>query len=136
MDPSPNNNISIAFLNVHGQSGLPVTKQKQIEDFMRRNRIDVLHCQEINIDDESFNQCNYIKSNYNIIENNALNKYGTATIVRNNFAPENIRLDTQEGLYFSALKISLWEMSISSRGLTASPGDPGKTSVPRLYLSF
>ena len=52
------NNILIqAFLNVHGQTGLPVTKQKQIEDFIHRNKIDILHCQEINIDEDSFSQC-------------------------------------------------------------------------------
>ena len=83
-----------AYLNVHGQTGLPVTKQKQIEDFMIRNRIDILHCQEINIDDESFSQCQYISSNFSIIQNNAINKYGTATLVRNVFSPVDIRLDT------------------------------------------
>ena len=78
------NNVLIqAYLNIHGQTGLPVTKQKQIEDFMRRNQIDILHCQEIHIDEESFSQCNFITSNYNIIQNNALNKYGKATIVQN-----------------------------------------------------
>ena len=61
-----------AYLNVHGQTGLPVTKQKQIEDFIRRNKIDILHCQEINIDEETFSQCNFITSNYNILQNNAL----------------------------------------------------------------
>ena len=83
-----------AYLNVHGQTGLLVTKQKQIEDFMIRNRIDILHCQEINIDDESFSQCQYISSNFSFIQNNAINKYGTATLVRNVFSPVDIRLDT------------------------------------------
>ena len=52
------NSLIQAYLNVHGQTGLPVTKQKQIEDFIRRNKIDILHCPEINIDEETFSQCN------------------------------------------------------------------------------
>ena len=77
-----NNTLTQAFINIHGQLGLTVTKQKQIEDLFRRNSINVLHCQEINIDEESFNQCSYLNSNYTILQNNALNRYGTATIVR------------------------------------------------------
>ena len=51
------NSITLSFLNIHGQSGLSVIKQKQIEDFIRRNKVDILNCQEINIDEESFGQC-------------------------------------------------------------------------------
>ena len=86
--------LTQAYLNVHGQTGLTVTKQKQIQDFIRRNQIDILHCQENNIDEESFSTCNYIISNFTIIQNNAQNRYGTASLVRNEFSPENIRLDT------------------------------------------
>ena len=68
------NNILVqAFINIHGQTGLTLAKQSQIEDFICRNRVDILHCQEINIDDDSFSQCNYIKSNFNILPNNAVN---------------------------------------------------------------
>ena len=87
--------LTQAYLNVHGQSGLNVAKQNQIQDFILRNQIDILHCQEINIEEESFSQCNYINSNFTIIQNNAQNKYGTATIIRNEFTPENIRMDTE-----------------------------------------
>ena len=87
-------NLSVAFLNIHGQSGFNVAKQKQIEDFIRSKSIDILHCQEIHIEEETFNQCNYITSNFNIISNNALNKYGTATLVKNEFSVENIVYDS------------------------------------------
>ena len=84
----------LAFLNVHGQSGFNLAKQKQIEDFIRGKNIDILHCQEIHIDDECFSQCSYISSNYYIISNNALNKYGTASIIRNDYSAENVKMDT------------------------------------------
>ena len=110
------NNVLIqAYLNVHGQTGLPVTKQKQIEDFIRRNRIDILHCQEINIDEESFSHCNFINSNYNILQNNAVNKYGTATLVKNVFTPENVRMDTMgRAIFFNIEDLTLGNVYLHS----------------------
>ena len=46
--------LKIAFMNIHGQSKLPLVKQKQIEDFVKQNKIDILHLQEIKICDETF----------------------------------------------------------------------------------
>ena len=82
MDPNFNNTLTIAYLNIHGQSGLPVSKQKQIEDFIRANNVDVLHTQEIDVEEDAFSQCHFLSSNYSIIQNNALNKYGTATFLK------------------------------------------------------
>ena len=58
------------------------------------NSLDILHCQEINIDEEGFKQCSYIVSNFSIISNNFLNNYGTASLVRNTLTVENIKMDT------------------------------------------
>ena len=110
-----NNTLTQAFINIHGQSGLTVTKQKQIEDLIDRNSIDILHCQEINIDEESFNQCSYLNSNYTILQNNALNRYGTATIVRNIFTPENIKMDTSgRAIFFSIDNLSIGNVYLHS----------------------
>ena len=85
-----------------------MTKQKQIEDFIRRNKVDVLHCQEINIDEDSFSQCNFITSNFSVLQNNALNKYGTATLIRNVFTPENVRMDTSgRAIFFNIENFTL-----------------------------
>ena len=73
---------------------MPISKQKQIEDFLSRENIDILHLQEINVEEETFSQCNFILSNYHVVQNNAFNKYGTASIIRSNFNPENIKMDT------------------------------------------
>ena len=91
---APTDSIVLAYLNIHGQSGLTLTKQKQIEDFLRRYKIDVLNWQEINTDDESFNQCTFLMYNYYILSNNAVNKYGTTTFIKNGFIAENIKMDT------------------------------------------
>ena len=81
-------------MNIRGQTGLDVSKQLLIENFIKSYRIDILNCQEINVLEDSFSQCEYITSSYNIITNNAQNKYGTCCIVSNNFNPENVKLDT------------------------------------------
>ena len=69
--------LTIAYLNSHGQTGMPINKQKQVEDFLRRKNIDILNIQEINVEEDTFSQCHFISSNYQIIRNNAINKYGT-----------------------------------------------------------
>ena len=115
MDSSENNYFRIAFMNIHGQSGLSVTKEKQIEDFLQRNNVDVLHFQEINIGDNSFSCCSYISANYYIISNNAINKYGTATIVRNSLSAENIRMDSHgRAIFFNIENFTLGNVYLHS----------------------
>ena len=89
------NSIRVAFMNIRGQSGLKVDKQVQIEAFMKRNKCDILHLQEVNIDSESFSTCDFISSNFNIYQNNSINKYGTASLVKSKFLVENFRCDTE-----------------------------------------
>ena len=89
-----NNYINIAFMNIHGQTGLDESKQVQIENFIKSYKIDILNCQEINIDENSFKNCNLITSSYTSIINNAENKYGTCCFVSNNLDFQNVKLDT------------------------------------------
>ena len=80
---APTENIlKIAYLNCHGQTGLSLSKQLQIEDFIKQNKVDILHLQETFIEEDSFSQCKFISSNFNIIHNNSHNKYGTASLVK------------------------------------------------------
>ena len=59
-----NNIITVGFINIRGQTGLSLSKQLQIEKFIRENDIDILHLQEANIEDETFSNCNLIASNF------------------------------------------------------------------------
>ena len=97
MNDFNNNVLNLAYLNVHGQSGIKLEKQLQIEEFIRTNNIDILHCQEINIGEDTFAESNFISSSYNIICNNSPNKYGTASMVKNEYNVENIFQDTTCG---------------------------------------
>ena len=47
-------------MNIRGQTGLKVDKQFQIEDFMKTSKCDILHLQEAHVEDDTFDQCNYI----------------------------------------------------------------------------
>ena len=71
-----NSVLSIGFINIRGQTGLTSAKQSQIESFLVKERIDILHLQEINICDESFENCSVVSSSYNLISNNSPTKYG------------------------------------------------------------
>ena len=73
--------LTIGFINIRGQSGLSVAKQLQIEAFAKINNCDIINLQEAHIDSESFTSCDFIQSNFNIIENNDDNRYGTASLV-------------------------------------------------------
>ena len=87
------NILTIAYLNIRGQSGLNIVKQLQIESFAKSNNCDIIHLQEAHIESETFSTCDFIQSSYNIIENNSTNKYGTASLVKSELSFENIRND-------------------------------------------
>ena len=87
------NILTLAYLNIRGQSGLNQVKQLQIESFIKSYNCDIVNLQEAHIEPDSFSSCDFIQSSYNIIENNSLNKYGTASLVKSNLTFENIRND-------------------------------------------
>ena len=85
----------VGFMNIKGQSGLKPEKQLQIEHFLKCYQCDILCLQETDIDSSSFVASDYITSNYNIIQNNAQNGYGTSCLIKSDYVYENIRFDTQ-----------------------------------------
>ena len=90
-----NSIFKVGFINIRGQTGLSSAKQTQIKSFLIHHKLDVLHLQEINICDDSFSTCNLISSSYNLLSNNSPTKYGTSSLVKSDFTPENIMLDTK-----------------------------------------
>ena len=58
--------ITLAYMNIRGQTGLDYAKQVQIEHFLKFYNVDILNCQEINIARDSFENCEFISSSYNI----------------------------------------------------------------------
>ena len=86
--------LTLAYINIRGQTGLDYSKQVQIEQFLKLYNIDIANFQEININCDSFQDCPFINSSYNIISNNASNKYGTCCLVSSILQPDNIKFDT------------------------------------------
>ena len=80
-------------MNIRGQTGFNNAKQVQVEKFLSKENLDILNLQEINCDENTFESCDFVTAHYNLISNNAPNKYGTATLVKSNFLPENILYD-------------------------------------------
>ena len=94
MNPHNKNILTVAYINVHGQSNLTEAKQLQLEDFIKYNKIDIAHIQETEICDTTFSTCNFISSSFNLNSNNAANKYGTSSLVKSIYSVENIKCDT------------------------------------------
>ena len=86
--------LSIGFLNTRGQTGLTNAKQDQIETFIIKEKLDILNLQEIHISEDSFSTCSNICNSFNILSNNSITKYGTASIITSDLQPENVRLDS------------------------------------------
>ena len=111
--PASKSNICVAFINCVGQTRFPLSKQLEIQNYMRSQHIDILHLQECRIDDDSFSECQYVRSNFNIFTNNTKNDtcYGTASLVRSDLEVTNLRTD-QEGriILFDAAGCS-WALS-------------------------
>ena len=71
--------LRIATINCHKQSGFGIAKQKQIQYFVQKHNIDIVHLQEVSFNDEMFEDCTYLCSMYDFLSNNSITGYGTAT---------------------------------------------------------
>ena len=95
MNGTQEKSLNIGYINLRAQTGFGPPKQLQIEKFLKFHKIDILHLQEAQIKEDTFEMCDFITSNYEIIANNASNSYGTASLVANSLQPTNIKVDTQ-----------------------------------------
>ena len=131
--------LKIGFMNIRGQTGLTNAKEIEIEAFIVRERLDILHLQEINIIEDSFSTSNNISSQFNIISNNAANRYGTATMVRSDIATSNILFDTKgRAIVFDIGNITLANLYLPSGSDSPSKSereDYFSTILPHLLLN-
>ena len=86
--------LKILYLNVQGQTKMTLDKQMQINDFIQYHKFDIVHFQEIDFNDDTFQSCLFILNNYNIITNNSATTYGTASMIKNDLNASNISIDT------------------------------------------
>ena len=62
-----------------------------IEETLKHQKLDILHIQEVNIEDNSFEECDYLQDQFQILRNNAQNGYGVCSLVRRDLSISNIR---------------------------------------------
>ena len=89
MDPKTEDSLNIAYLNIMGQSKLTIAKQNQIEYFIKAHDLDILHLQESFIEESTFETCNFIRDNYQILFINNESRYGVCSIVHNSLPTTN-----------------------------------------------
>ena len=114
--PHISKHLTVCFINIHHQSGLDEAKQMMIENFISTYNIDIANFSEINVRDDTFYTCHYLKTSYTLIRNNASNGYGTASLVKNNLIVSDIQKDNNgRALVFNVNNIlTIWNVYLAS----------------------
>ena len=86
--------IKLAYINIYGQSGLTNQKLLELDNFIQKHRLEIVCLQETNISENTFDECNYIYRNFQVIPNNNKSGYGTCTLVKKDFNVSNILKDS------------------------------------------
>ena len=81
--------MTVGFINIHGQTKLPQTKQNQIEYLVKEFNVDILHMQETQIDESAFENNPFIANNFNIIFNNSETGYGVCSLINRKFSTKD-----------------------------------------------
>ena len=93
MDPNKEEKtLSVGFLNIYGQTNFNQAKVNQIEFLVKTNKIDILHLQETNILEETFENSNYLKNNYQILFQNNESGFGVCSLINNELETKNVLL--------------------------------------------
>lgn len=87
--PTKEQTMTIGYINIHGQTKLPQSKQNQIEYLVKEYEVDVLHLQETNIDESAFERCTFIANNYKVIFQNNDTGFGVCSLIHNKFSTSN-----------------------------------------------
>ena len=132
--------INIAYINCYGQSKFPVSKQLEIQSFICQHKLDIIHLQKSKIDEDSFAQCGFVTSNFNIFANNKPDgsHFGTASLVRSDLDVSDIHTDNEgRVIVFNAAGCSwgnFYLPSGSSRNARASREEYFSLTIPQLML--
>ena len=92
---SNDNIINILYLNIRGQTKFYLDKQLQLQETVKRLKCDIVQLQETHIEEDTFQNCDFIKNNFTVISNNSTTGYGTSSLIRNELKAENIIFDTE-----------------------------------------
>ena len=119
--------LTIAYVNLFGQIGFKTDKVLALSDFIKHYNVDIINCQEDNVDTDTFNVSDFICSNYDIIPNNAISKYGTCSLVSNNLSYNNVRFDTDR----RAISFDLPDLYMNNGNIYLPSGNDSMTKQKR-----
>ena len=80
-------------MNVRGQQSLSPVKIYQLTDFIKQYSLDIVNIQETHMSEDTFADYEYISQNFDLIYNNALNKFGTAVLISTEIKYSNVKMD-------------------------------------------
>ena len=126
----------VATLNLRGQTKMNLSKLLQLEELLKSLKFAVIFFQESHIQDTTFENCPFIKSNFQLLINNSSTGYGTSALVNNSLKIENVKaLPGGRILYFEINKTSFINVYLPSG--TAGKGEREailSDSLPNLLL--
>ena len=126
----------VATLNLRGQTKMNLSKLLQLEELLKSLKFAVIFFQESHIQDTTFENCPYIKSNFQLLINNSPTGYGTSALVNNSLKIENVKaIPGGRILYFEINKTSFVNVYLPSG--SAGKGDRESIlsdSLPNLLL--
>ena len=132
--------LNVAYINCYGQSKFPISKQLKIQSFICQNNLDIIHLQEIKVDQDSFSQFGFVSSNFNIFANNKPDgsNFGTASLVRSDLDVSDIHTDNDGRIIvFNAAECTwgnFYLPSGSSRNARSSSKEYFSLTIPQLML--
>ena len=92
-----------------------LSKLLQLEELLKSQKFAVIFFQESHIQDTTFENCPFIKSNYQLLINNSSTGYGTSALVNNSLKIENVKaLPGGRILYFEINKTSFVNVYLPS----------------------
>ena len=105
----------VATLNLRGQTKMNLTKLLQLEELLKSLKVAVIFFQESHIQDTTFENCPFIRSNFQLLINNSSTGYGTSALVNNSLKIENVKaLPGGRILYFEINKTSFVNVYLPS----------------------
>ena len=112
----------VATLNLRGQTKMHLSKLLQLEELIKTIKPAIIFFQESHFQNNSFENCPYINSNYQLLINNSPTGYGTSSLVNNSLKVDNVKaLPGGRILYFEIQKTSFVNVYLPSG--TAGKGD-------------
>ena len=83
--------LLVATLNLRGQTRMPLSKLLQLEELLKTIKPAIVFFQESQLQNNTFENCPYINSNFQLLINNSPTGYGTGALINNSLKVDNVK---------------------------------------------